>query len=169
LYLRVPSWCKSAQITIDGESESLQVCGGGFVRLEREWRAKDRVVLDMSMPWRLLRGRKAQSGRVAIMRGPVVFGLNPSSDSLLTGLDLASLVLDDKSLILPQIDTGVRPDGMRCEVKGWKPGEWYPFAKTSLTLHLTEFPDPGLCAAYFKIPNLDIPAVVEDELFQPRL
>jgi DUF1680 family protein len=168
LCLRIPSWCKSAHITVDGEAEWLQVSGGQFVRLEREWRAASRVVLDMSMPWRLVRGRKAQSGRIAVMRGPVVFGLNPSNDSLLTRLDLASIVLDDKSLALPQADAAIRPEGQRCEVKGWKPGEWYPFAKTSLTLHLTEFPDPGLCAAYFKIPNSQIPAVADDELYQPR-
>jgi uncharacterized protein len=168
LYLRIPSWCKSARVAIDGESELVQFSGNGFVCLEREWRAKDRVVLDMNMPWRLVSGRKAQSGRVAVMRGPMVFGLNPAGDSLLTGLDLASIVLDDKSFAPPQVDTNTRPDGMLCQVKGWKPGEWYPFAKTSLTLKLTEFPDPGLSAAYFKIPNPNTRAVEEDELFQPR-
>lgn len=169
LYLRMPSWCKNAQLAVAGEPESLQVTGGGFFRIEREWRSQDRVVIDLNMPWRLVKGRKAQSGRVAVMRGPVVFGLNPAQDAQLNGLDLASLVVNDKSLASPLLDAAIRPDGVLCQVQAWKPGEWYPFSKTSLTLKLTEFPDPGLTAAYFKIPNLNIPAVEEDELYQPRL
>jgi len=34
-----------------------------------------------------------------------------------------------------------------------KPGAWYPSAKPSLELHLTELPDPAIRAIYFHVPN----------------
>ena len=71
LLLRVPRWCRDARIA--GET----VKGGRFFALKRRWSPGDRVEIDLPMPWRLVRGRKAQQGRVAVMRGPLVFCLNP--------------------------------------------------------------------------------------------
>ena len=37
------------------------------------------MTLDMPMPLRLVLGRKRQAGRAAVMRGPLVFCLDPST------------------------------------------------------------------------------------------
>ena len=71
LRLRIPRWCRDAWV--GGEA----VQGGQFFALERKWSAGDRVAVELPMPWRLVRGRKAQRGRLAILRGPQVFCLNP--------------------------------------------------------------------------------------------
>ena len=61
-------------------------------------------------------------------------------------------------------DSTVRPDGMACQIRGWKPGAWYPRAKPSLELYLTEVPDPKSQAIYFHVPNPLAKDLSEDEL-----
>ena len=78
LRLRIPRWCGGATVAVNGHAVDKAVTGGRFYVLDRPWRAGDRVELDMPMPWRLVRGRKAQKGRLAVMRGPMVFCLSPA-------------------------------------------------------------------------------------------
>jgi hypothetical protein len=54
---------------------------------------------------------------------------------------------------------------MACKIRGWKPGAWYPQAKPSLELYLTELPDPAIQAIYFHVPNPVAKDLADDELF----
>lgn len=90
---------------------------------------------------------------MAVLRGPVVFGLNPSRDKQLEDVLLGTITLDTSSIEGPLADNTVRPDGMACKIRGWKPGAWYPRAKQSLELYLTELPDPAIQSIYFHVPN----------------
>ncbi len=116
------------------------------------------------MDWRLVRGTKRQAGRAAVMRGPLVFGLNPAQhDQLATrdGADLGRITLDPQSFAEPVADDSVRPDGIACPVRAWKPG--YAVKRPGdLSLRLSEFADPGGKAIYFRLQNLDV--AVPDEL-----
>ncbi len=167
LRLRIPAWCSKAGIAINGQAVE-EAASGRFVAIERRWQPGDRVELSMPMDWRLVRGRKRQSGRVAVMRGPMVFCLNPDQDDRLAkldGADLGRITLDPQSLgeLLP--DDSVRPDGLACRVQAWKPG--YAVKRPGdLTLVLTEFADPGGTATYFRLQDLS--AAVDDELFVVR-
>ncbi|UCG46576.1 MAG: glycoside hydrolase family 127 protein [Phycisphaerales bacterium] len=78
LQLRIPRWCKKAKITVNKEEVKEAVNIGGFSSIDRQWKAGDRVELEMPMEWRLVRGRKIQKGRAAVMRGPLLFCLNPA-------------------------------------------------------------------------------------------
>jgi hypothetical protein len=163
LQLRIPAWCRKARFSVNDEAAQ-QSAGGRFATINRRWQPGDRVELLMPMDWRLVRGRKRQSGRVAVMRGPVVFCLNPAQDKRLAdldGADLGRITLDPQSLGEPVKDDSVRPDGLACHVEAWKPG--YRVARPGdLTLVLTEFPDPGGRATYFRLQDLS--AAVDDEL-----
>ncbi len=163
LRLRIPAWCESAQVAVnDGQPE--QVRGRKFHALKRSWQPGDRIHLDMPMAWRLVRGRQRQAGRVAVMRGPLVFCLNPEGDEKLAGYDgadLGQITLDPQSLGEPVPDDSVRPDGLACVVEAWKPG--YACSRPGdLRLRLTEFADPGGQAVYFRLQDLGV--AVEDEL-----
>jgi hypothetical protein len=144
------------------------VPGGRLAAVERTWREGDEVVLQMPMRWRLVRGRKRQAGRVAVMRGPAVFCLNPSQDDRLApldGADLGRITLDPQSFSEPVADDSVRPGGIACRVEAWKPS--YAFNRPGdLKLRLTEFPDPGGRATYFRLQDLSV--AVDDELFPPK-
>ncbi len=166
LHLRIPAWCKTAQVAVNDEPAK-QVSGGEFHHLERSWNPGDRVRLDMPMVWRLVRGRQRQAGRVAVMRGPIVFCLNPEGNERLAGFDAADLgqiTLDPQSLAEPVSDASVRPDGLACPVEGWTPG--YACSRPGdLRLRLTEFADPAGQTVYFRLQ--DFGETEEDELLSP--
>jgi len=168
LRLRIPAWCAVARIAVNGEAVQEAARGGQFVALERVWQQGDQVALEMPMRWRLVRGRKRQAGRVAVMRGPVVFCLNPAQHERLAkldGADLGRITLDPESLGEPVADDSVRPGGVACRVRAWKPG--YAVKRPGdLTLLLTEFADPGGKATYFRLQDLSV--AVDDELFAPK-
>ncbi len=47
--------------------------GPGWFAIDRTWRPADRVEITFAMPWHLVRGFRRQRGRVAIMRGPLLY------------------------------------------------------------------------------------------------
>ncbi len=164
--LRIPRWSAGVKVAVNGEPLGEAIQSGRFLAIRREWRSGDRVEIDMPMPWRLVRGREAQSGRVAILRGPLVFCLNRARHQELANLDLRLLTLVPSSLEPPVRDDSVRPNGLACKVRAWGPGAWYPHAKPSLQLVLTEYPDPSGELVYFHVPNPRDEAFVADELIE---
>jgi len=69
--MRIPRWCnKNVAVTVNGEPISEPIVPGTFLTIDRLWKPGDQVKLDMPMSWRLVLGRKRQSGRAAVMRGP---------------------------------------------------------------------------------------------------
>jgi hypothetical protein len=164
LLLRIPRWCHEAKVTVNGRPAAGKPQAGEFFTVRRRWSAGDRVELDLAMPWRLVKGRQAQAGRVAVMRGPLVFCLSRTTHENLKEIDLRLLTLDPSSIDGPLPDNSVRPDGIACKVKAWGPGKWYPHGSPDLELLLTEFPDPRGEATYFNVPNPNAEEFVNDEL-----
>lgn len=56
LYFRIPSWCATARITINGAAADASAGKKGFVRVERQWAKGDRVELTFAMTVRIERG-----------------------------------------------------------------------------------------------------------------
>jgi uncharacterized protein len=166
LRLRIPQWCVGATIRVnDGPPEPAPRGDDGFRAIARRWEAGDRVVLDLPMEWRLVKGRRGQAGRVAVMRGPRVFclarsGLAPAD----AAIDLRLLTIKPDSIMGPLPDAATRPQGVACTIDAWRPGAWYPHAKPDLRLTLTEFPDPAGEATYFNVPNPSAAEFVDDEV-----
>lgn len=164
LRLRIPAWAANAKVTVNGAPWGEAAGPGTYLSIEREWYAGDTVQLDLARALRLVRGRKAQAGRVAILYGPAVFCLNREQNPQLAGADLRMLTLDPATLAGPFPDDSVRPGGMKCTVQAWRTTSWYPSAATDFELVLSEFPDPGGEATYFHVPNPDDVLLVDDEL-----
>jgi hypothetical protein len=78
--------------------------------------------------------------------------------------DLRTLTIDPASLTGPVSDNRVRPDGLACRVREFRPGSQPPAAKAELELLLTEFPDPGGEATFLLVPDSAAPEPVADEL-----
>ncbi|MDO6518123.1 beta-L-arabinofuranosidase domain-containing protein [Zobellia uliginosa] len=169
LSLRIPSWAKEATITVNGEKWPGEIKPGTFVNITREWTSKDQVVLDFPMDIRFIKGRKRNSGRVALMRGPIIYGLNLDKNPEATAngkrsfYDLRRILLDPSTLSGPESDDSVRPDGTALFISGWRENNsGKADRKHEFRLKLTEFPDPDNEFIYFKIPDYSIE--VEDEL-----
>jgi uncharacterized protein len=164
LGLRIPRWCTKGTVRVNGQPVGAPVAPGTILPIIQTWKAGDRVELDLPMEWRLVAGRKQQAGRAAVVRGPLVFCLDPEQNPALAkkdGADLSKLVIDRAGLEPPVRSDTVRPGGVACRLKACD----QPFAMGNcgnLTLTLTEFADPKGKAVYFRLP--DMKEAVADEL-----
>jgi DUF1680 family protein len=138
--------------------------GGSFCPITRRWEAGDQVTLHMPMPLRLVKGRKSQAGRVAVMRGPVLFCLNPDRQDNFDAETMRLLRLDPSSVALADSDDAIRPNGLTCRASFWQPGSYNAASPANLQLTLTEYPDPGCQWTYFLVPNPNDETLVDDEL-----
>jgi len=78
LKLRIPTWARTAAIGVNGEPVDATRSERGYVAIEREWKAGDRVDLDMPMPVERIYANpkvKMDVGRVSLKRGPLVYCL----------------------------------------------------------------------------------------------
>jgi len=168
LRLRIPRWCPKARLAINGESPREVSPGEKHHEIRRTWKPGDIVTLDMPMPWRLIRGRKLQDQRAALVRGPVVYciGTAGNAELLKKCKEPGDLTIDPGSLGKPMADTSVRPGGLKVLAKAWPAGSPAKDA-APLDVVLTEFVDPSGIATYFHVP--DLTKAVDDELTsQPR-
>jgi DUF1680 family protein len=180
LYLRIPRWCKTAKISINDQPVGDSIKSGDWYSIKRLWKQGDVVTLDMPMETRLVRGRKMQAGKLAVMRGPLVFCLAPERQQANPLLDkktqdgnsaenkknwveaLNRLKFDWNSLAAPQADQTIRPGGLSMQIRAWGPNSDRE-KPADLTLLLTEFVDPAGEMTYF--PTDDPNLAVEDELY----
>jgi DUF1680 family protein len=97
LALRIPGWCRNASLRVNGEAVDLAaITRKGYARIKRPWRKGDRVELNLPMPVERVRSHpkvRANAGRVAIQRGPVVYCLEEADN----GPDLNNIVLPQKA------------------------------------------------------------------------
>jgi len=174
LRLRIPRWCQGASVSVNGKIAGRAVEGGRFFTIDRKWRTGDRVDVNMPMTARLVRGRKAQCGRVAVLRGPLLFCLNPDRQEKASGktaadttgeAPLEAIRLEASSLHAPVRDETVRPGGLACRARAWSPGR-DPGRPANLTLILTEYADAGGQATYFLVDAANV--AVDDELVKKK-
>lgn len=168
LRLRIPGWCPRATVSINGVAERRNFEPGRYADLKRKWKPGDRVELNLEMPWRFVLGRQRQAGRVAVMRGPVLFCVNPLRKENMRvkdmdGVDLGRCVIVPESIEGPLADNSIRPDGQACRIKAFLPG--CNCTQPDAEFYLTEFPDPDGRAIYFRLRDLRRGA--KDDLLGP--
>ena len=165
LQLRIPRWCRSAAITINNESPISVLAGKTAYELCRTWKKGDTVTLELPMTWRFVRGHQLQEGKVALMRGPIVYclGTAQNEEVLKKYPNFNGVVVDPISLGEPEADTSFRPDGkkVKATARVEAAGAWSKGAPHE-TLTFTEFIDPSGIMTYFHV--LDLGKAVEDEL-----
>ena len=75
--LRVPAWCRGESLKVN--STVVDTTGSrtrGYVRVNRAWKRGDTITLSLPMPVEQIRANplvKADTGRAALMRGPLVY------------------------------------------------------------------------------------------------
>ena len=79
LRLRVPAWCRSARLEINGTELDIEaVMDRGYAHIRRRWQKGDEVKLSLDMPAERIYAHPevaADIGRVALKRGPIVYCL----------------------------------------------------------------------------------------------
>ena len=74
LYLRIPGWCRTATVSVNGKKLSVSPEAGKFVRLAREWKNNDVVTLALPMEISVQRWT-ANHDSVSVNYGPLTFSL----------------------------------------------------------------------------------------------
>ena len=77
LKLRIPGWCRKWSLAVNGKAEASP-------QIRRAWKAGDVVELRLEMPVEIVRANAkvtCNAGRVALMRGPLVYALEEIDQS----------------------------------------------------------------------------------------
>jgi hypothetical protein len=74
LYLRIPGWCKSAGVSVNGKKLPVRPEAGKYVRIERKWKNGDVVTLNLPMKISVQRWT-ANHDSVSVNYGPLTFSL----------------------------------------------------------------------------------------------
>jgi uncharacterized protein len=86
LYLRIPNWCRNATLSVNDAAIDLgSVVSRGYAAITRDWAAGDRVRLDLDMAVERIRAHpevRQDAGRVALMRGPLVYCLEEADNPI---------------------------------------------------------------------------------------
>jgi len=108
VYLRIPGWGDSAQVTVNGKSFA-GAKPGAYFPIRREWAAGDRIHLHVEMTPQVLEANPKvadDTGRVAVQRGPLIYCLEELDQP--NGVTLSDVALP----------LGSRPDsGFQTEMK----------------------------------------------------
>jgi len=76
LFLRAPGWSRSTEFTVNGQKAPGTAEPGHYFEIRRQWRDGDRVEVKFDMTPQLIRANplvREDAGRVAILRGPLVY------------------------------------------------------------------------------------------------
>ncbi len=104
LRLRIPAWCRSARLAVNGVSIDLAgAMDRGYARIHRHWQAGDEVTLSLAMPAERVYAHPdvlADVGRIALKRGPIVYCLEGADNDAPTN----RIALSRSSAIEPGFD-----------------------------------------------------------------
>ncbi len=95
LRLRVPAWCRTSALALNGEQQAAAPQPNGYLSLSRRWRAGDAVELTLEMEPVLVAPNPridAVRGCLAVQRGPLVYCFEQRDQP--QGVDLLDAQLD---------------------------------------------------------------------------
>lgn len=176
--LRIPEWCDRPVVKVNGEARS-GMSPGRLFAIDRVWKAGDRVEVDFPMDIRLVKGRARQSGRCALMRGPLVYAMDLSryerklagnaEDANSDRTRLEDLFVGYPGRWRVERDDSVRTGGTAIVMEGtlvsWQLGAGYRDCIEEY--RFTEFAGEDNTLTYFRIPApATEPLAVSDRLFR---
>ncbi|MDP6547153.1 MAG: glycoside hydrolase family 127 protein, partial [Phycisphaerae bacterium] len=96
LRLRMPGWSKGTKISLGGKPLARPTIEKGYTVIRRSWKPGDTIELEFDMPVMRMEAHPkiaANKGKVAIQRGPIVYGLEGLDNN---GKPLVTLPKDPK-------------------------------------------------------------------------
>jgi len=127
LGLRIPGWCPSARVSVNGEPVTAHEIKKGYLVLNRPWRANDKVRLELSLAAEFIESNPrvdATRECLAIQRGPMVYCLEAIDNP---DLNLVDIQLEETSALRSSWREELFPEGvMVIQAKGYalESGDW---------------------------------------------
>jgi len=139
LALRLPGWCRKPTVKLNGKAVSVKKAENGYLKITRKWKKGDKVDLTFPMPIERVEAHpkvRADAGRVALSRGPVVYCLEEvDNGATLNGICLArdaKLKATFDKALLGGI-TVITGAAKRRDESKWKADELYKPGSSRLT------------------------------------
>ena len=150
--LRIPQWCHSAAIRINGKSAAVEGGADGYVSLLREWSPSDLIELDLELVPRAVIGTHTNDGRVAFLHGPLVLAVDKAL--------LPDQIKAPEELVFPNaVETAaaVSAEPARDLIRTWQGAKVYrisaQIAKTGrpVEVRLVPFADAGANGSDYRV------------------
>lgn len=92
--VRIPAWCRSASVAVNGSKLVAQPAADGYVAIQRTWNSGDKIELNFPLEPRVVIGDHHNQGKVVLQYGPLVLcadeALLPDEVKNLTALTIAN-------------------------------------------------------------------------------
>jgi DUF1680 family protein len=158
LKVRIPAWCGSSSVQVNGKAVTVTAGADGYVAVTRTWKKGDRIELRFKLEPRVVVGDHKNQGKVAVLYGPLVLA---ADEALLgaTNRSLAAISAAEMNLAA----LGIAPEPAPAAFKSWpgaqvfrvnviarkRTGSLKPGA--ALQVRLIPFADAGATGASYKI------------------
>jgi DUF1680 family protein len=147
LALRMPGWCREATVKVNGQAVEIgPLLDRRYIKVERAWKAGDRVSLELAMPVERMEAHPAvreDAGKVALQRGPLVYCLEEVDN----GPNLPDLALSRDAPLEARFDEDllggvvvITGQAQRCESAGWGEKLYQPVQSTVRPVPLRAIP-----------------------------
>jgi DUF1680 family protein len=147
LAIRIPGWCRDPSLRVNGDEMDLaSLLEKGYAKIKRKWRNGEKIQLSLPMPVERVRAHpevRATAGKVALMRGPIVYCLEEVDN----GPNLAQIVLpSDAELVVegkdPMLGNAVTLRGMATKVNAsaWGDELYAPIPYNNETVPIRAIP-----------------------------
>ena len=134
LALRIPGWCRSWTVCCGQEKADGEV-RDGYCYIRRRWNREDLLELKLEMPVEMMRANpkvREDIGKVALMRGPVVYCLEEADNGPDLHLFRLGETPDFQTCYQPDLLDGimtVRAKAQKLCGQAWEAGELYSSGK----------------------------------------
>lgn len=105
--MRIPDWCKHYDVKLNGKKLVTEKLISGYLSINKIWKEGDIISLNLDMPVEVVTADpkvKANTGRRAIQRGPIVYCLEKADNK---DINLDSLHLSAKNIFKVINGTGI--------------------------------------------------------------
>jgi uncharacterized protein len=111
--LRLPAWCSSAEVRVNGQAVVPPKPGDGYAAITRQWNKGDRIDLRLKQEPRVIVGDHKNQGKVAALYGPLVLAadaaLLPATCPSLAAVAAAGTTVEQLGLTPESA-----PDALKC-------------------------------------------------------
>jgi DUF1680 family protein len=116
--LRIPGWCKKYRLTLNGLPVNAEL-RDGYAVIRRSWKQGELLELELDMPAEWVRANpavRADAGRLAIQRGPLVYCLEETDN----GSNLSALSVPGKGKPAVEYDAALFGGIYTIGAEGWR-------------------------------------------------
>jgi DUF1680 family protein len=112
--LRIPAWCRSSSVRVNGAAKQLKPGTDGYVAIQRKWKQGDRVELRFKLEPQVVIGDHKNAGKLAVLYGTLVLA---ADDEMLAGIGQKISTVALAGTNLAALD--IRPEPAPKAVKTW--------------------------------------------------